>query len=251
MSLFPLLGLLVWTAQETVAPVPLETGVIEFWSLLQKQDKASALRFVHPDDLNNFIRRNEGSLLNWRLKGIEYKSEDEALVTVTFERLLLNSKLPQDLVETWVRQDDSWRVRIAKPVPVVERVRERAREIALRNRPETLEVYPRQLRFYALSPAQPAAISIRNGLPSEVRVEQLDFDADRIKVLSGVDSVPPRGDARILVGYVGGVEELNQTSTVRLRISMDGEIRDFEIPVIINYSDEVTRWATGKRKPRD
>lgn len=246
--------LLIWllSAQqpETVAPpAELQEAVSDYWQLLAVQDKAAALRFIHPEDLNNFIRRSEGAFSNWSLKSVEMRSEQEASVTVSFERLLLNAKLPQNLVETWVLHEGAWRVRIAKPVPVVERVRNLAREVDAKRRESTLAVFPRQLRFYALAPGQPASVTVRNGLDAEVRIDGLNLDETRIRVVESIEKVGPKETGRILLAYLGGDDEPNLASEIEVRLVVEGETRLFKIPVIINYSDNVTRWAGEKKRP--
>lgn len=236
--------------QPTEGIPDLEKAVADYWELLQKGDKAGALRFVHPDDLNHFIRRTEGSFSDWKVKTITHPSPDSATVTVNIQRLLMNSRVPQEITETWVRTADGWKVRVPQPLPIVERVRARARELAQQRLPETLEVFPAQLRFYALSPRQPAAITIRNGLHEEVRVEALEFDKDRLQILSPLESVAPRSSGRILLSLHHPPAEPNQTSQVQLTLTVGGETRTFQIPVVMNYVDDITRWVAGQPRPQ-
>jgi hypothetical protein len=236
-------------SQQTQDTPDLETAVTEYWELLQKGDKAGALRHVHPDDLNHFIRRTEGSFSDWKVKAIAHPSPDSAVVTVSVQRLLMNSRVPQEITETWVQTADGWKVRVPRPLPIVERVRARARELAQQRLPETLEIFPAQLRFYALSPRQPAAITIRNGLHEEVQVEALQFDKDRLQILSPLESVAPRSSGRILLGLHHPPAEPNQTSQVQLTLKVAGETRTFQIPVVMNYVDDITRWVAGQPHP--
>ncbi len=242
-------GALPAAAQTAQGTTDLEAAVAAYWDLLQKQDKAGALRYVHPDDLNHFIRRTEGSFSDWKVISIEQPTPDSARVTVSIQRLMMNSRVPQEITETWERTDSGWKVRVPQPVPIVERVRARARELASRRMPETLEVFPPQLRFYALSPRQPAAITIRNGLHEPVKVVGLEFDPQRLRVASPVEVVAARSSGRILMELAEVPDQANVPSEVELRLQVGEELRTFQIPVVINYVDDITRWVAGQARP--
>jgi hypothetical protein len=92
-------------------------------------------------------------------------------------------------------------------------------------------------------------VTIRNGLDSEVRIGGLSLDENRIRVVESVEKIGPKDTGRILLAYLGGNDEPNLASRIEVRLVVEGETRLFEIPVIINYSDDITRWAGEKKRP--
>lgn len=226
----------------------LEDCVTAYWKALEQRDKVSALGYVYPDDLNNFLLRAEAPFLNWTLREIEASGE-EATVSSTFERIVAGSRLTQQFKETWVKTDRGWKVRVPKPQHIADRIMETARKLKARELPRELSVVPATVRFYAIVPNQPATISIRNGLDSPAHLIEFHYDENHIEVLESTERIEPGETGLIRLRFKGGVDELNQETSVRLTLEQDLEKREFELPLIYNYSDGITRWATRKKNP--
>ena len=141
----------------------LEKAVQTYWDLLQKGDKAGALRYVIPEGQNLFLNRRTNPFRSWELDKIEPRSRDEALVTVKAEQMLFPAGVyyPVPLREVWVRQQDGWRVRIRAPNPE-QLKRALAGGTAPRPRgpkPGALQVLPKQVKIHFLDRSQRGARS--------------------------------------------------------------------------------------------
>ncbi len=46
-------------------PAELTEAVTAYWQALEKHDKVSAMQYVYPEDLNNFLNRQDADFRNW------------------------------------------------------------------------------------------------------------------------------------------------------------------------------------------
>lgn len=248
---------LLWTCNclrassvEEHLPPDLQEAVLDYWQSLERRDKAHALQYVFPEDLNNFLNRNDAPVKNPRLKDFEAENPDRFFVTVSLDLLLPNGIFPSKSRDLWVKTSDGWRIRIDKPQAVVEHIMQAVREKEPPPLPPRLEVLPKELHFYALSPRQPAALTIRNGLSTPVDVVALEIDPELVEIVETVSSVPPRTSARIVLRYKGDdVKTPNLRTSVRLTLKQEGTTTEFTIPALCNYLDKIQRWILQQGKP--
>lgn len=225
----------------------LEQSLRDYWAALAAGDKARALQFVHPQDLNKFLKRREPPFQGWELTGIEFHSEQEAVVTVTISRLYPGGAvLPVPARETWQKVESGWKVRIQS----LEDYQRRLDQV-LKSRvklPPQLDVLPEELKFYA-GADQPGVIVIRNGLQSPVQVAGLEIDEQRFQVGKKLKEVPARSVGRIAIRYIGEETQADLQSRLALRLKVGEEVRRFEIPILYNYADPMLDWLRGRPKP--
>jgi hypothetical protein len=234
------------------APADLEKNVKLYWDALMVADKASALNFVHPDDLNNFINRREARFESWKLLDTEMRSENEAVVRIQLQRVLANGVVgPVKGRETWVKFENEWRVRV---MPAGEQYRALlARKPASESKqPATksseLEIRPTTLTFYGASPRQPSFIHVWNGLDTSVDIVEIVIDSDRFQILQSPETLAAHSAARVKLQYTGDDTGENLKSEILLRLRQEDQIREFTIPVVYNYMDEISRWLQRKKQ---
>lgn len=229
------------------APSGLEQAVRDYWTALSAGDKAAAMRFVHPDDLNKFLNRHEPPIRSWKLSEMETLSEREVAVTVTISRLFpTGSVLSVPAREVWQWVDSGWRVRIQSLEDYQRRL-----DQFLKSRselPHKLDVLPRQIKILAHSD-QPGVIVIRNGLQTAVQVEGLGLDRQRFEVSKWVEAVQARTVGRIAIRYIGEEAQSDLHGSLVLRLRVGGERRRFEIPVLYNYVDPILDWLRARPAP--
>lgn len=235
-------------------PADLEAAVTAYWKALEANDKVTALQYVYPEDRNNFLNRRTAPFRDVRVERFEPEGLDEYRVTVGLELLLPNGVFRSRSRDRWVRTEQGWRIRVAPPEAVVEHILKATRQQNETALPPRLEVLPREVHFYALSPRQPAGVTIRNGLDVEVRVLEIRFDCELLELVGRVDVVPPRSRGRILFRYKGAdLKTHNLATEIGLVLEVAGERREFQVPALCNYMNQIQRWileqAGKKRQP--
>ena len=221
----------------------LEKAVQTYWDLLQKGDKAGALRYVAPEGQNLFLNRRTNPFRSWELDRIEPRSPDEALVTVKVQQMLLPAGVyyPVPLREVWVRQQDGWRIRIRPPSPEqIKRALAGGAPPRPRGpKPGTLKVLPKQVKIHFLDRTQRGTVRIRNGLSETVHVSRFDYDKTRFELLESGDSVAAGQELRLVFRYTGNESEKPLKSEFRLilkrRDGDDSKEELFTVPVLYNY----------------
>jgi hypothetical protein len=236
----------------TVQPAEDElSAVVEaYWSAVAKRDKVQAMRYVHPEDLNNFLNRVDASFENWRLTETKMVSETEAVVAVTIDRFLLNAVLPFQVKETWIQTEDGWKVRVPRPQSVAERIHKKASEVRPVSLPEELRIRPAVVRFYALTPDQPASLIIQNGLGTSLEVVSFEVDLDLFEIVKKVDVVEARSRGRFMFKYRGKERQKQQQHLAVLTIRQEGKVQRFEVPIVCNYRNAITDWVERQRGSR-
>ncbi|MEE8585230.1 MAG: hypothetical protein V3T83_10310 [Acidobacteriota bacterium] len=226
----------------------LEQTVRDFWAALEARDKAQAMQFVHPDDLNKFLNRNEPRFEDWKLEAIEPASGTEATVTVNISRRFPGgSLLPVRAREVWQQLDSGWKVRIQSLEDYQTQLRQHQdRPPKL---PPRLDIFPKTIKFYPHSD-QPGVIVIRNGLNSPVQVVGLRLDEQKFEVSRGLTEVAAQSVGRIALHYLGSERQLNLESQLRLKLKVADEVREFQIPVLYNYTDPILEWLKRQKQPQ-
>jgi hypothetical protein len=213
---------------------------------LKKNDKASALKLVHPDDLNNFINRREQPVVSWRVVETKFISEDDAMVTVQFEQLVSRSTVPVPKRQQWQKTDQGWKIRIGSSQEAYQKTREAFIQTNKLLLPKELSVYPGQLKIYAMAKPKIGSLAVRNGLQKPAKLLSFELDTSTFEILSLPDMIQPGEIERIRVKYLGKAQEENLESEATLRLEQDGEMKTFQVPIIYNYTDDVTRWLSEK-----
>ena len=221
----------------------LEKAVRTFWDLLQQGDKVGALQYVIQEGQNPFLNRRTDPFRSWELERIEFRSSDEALVTVKVEQMLLpaGAYYPVPKREVWVRQPDGWRIRIRPPDPEELRRAFTGRTAPKPSGPEpgTLAVRPGQIKIHFLDRKQQGAVRIRNGLAETVHITRFDYDRTRFELLESADSVAAGQDLRLVFRYIGNETKKGLRNEIRLLMKRGGDEdakeKLFTIPVIYNY----------------
>lgn len=243
----------------------LRQAVAVYWDSLRIRDKATALRYVHPDDINDFINRREAAIGGWSLQSLQSIEPGRIRVTVKLDQKLPNGiESRVSFSEDWLKTDQGWRVRVT----TLEDLRSRQAESskARARIPSSLDVFPKTLRFYALANKQPGVVVIRNGLELSIDVVSLEVDEEKFKVGEMPAEVAAGTVRRIPVRYIGDEKEPNLKSSATLKLRRNGDPVIFEIPILYNYADRVTQWLQqkapaemkrleekkpGRKKPKD
>lgn len=242
----------------SVADPELENAVRTYWNLLQRGDKAGALRFVVVEGQNLFINRRTNPFRSWTLERIEPRSPDEALVTVKVEQLVLPAGVyyPMSVGEVWIRQQDGWRVRIRAPTPQqINRIFSGgAKKKSWVPTPGVLEVLPRRVVIHFLDRSQRGSIWIRNGLPETVRLIRCDYDKTRFELLETGDSVATGKDLRLIFRYIGNETKKPLKSHFRIVLKHgegdESKEKLFAVPIIYNYVSSGARSLLGLTKEK-
>lgn len=244
-----LLALLILQVPDASSMEALEQTVREYWEALRSRDKASALRFVYPDDQNNFIYRKDMGIRTWELSNLETVSGTEVKVTVETERTIGGDTFPMQFTEVWQQTENGWKVRIGSLKDAYQRATS-AFEGASPQLPPGLTWSPEQLRIYQIARPKRGNMVLRNGTTDPILVQSFEVDPKLFEIVSLPSRIDPQETARIIVAYVGDETAENQQSTAVLRVRLAGELKEFSIPVLYNYADDVTRWLS-RQAPRD
>ena len=233
------------------APAQLIESVDAFWSALQARDKATAMRFVLPEDLNNFLNRQEAEFRNWSRVRIELLDENRADVVISFDRAVLGSFLKTEITEHWVRTDEGWRIRVDRPVPVAKRIFQTIEEAEKKELPPRLEVRPARLPFYGIAAKPAARLRILNGLDLPAEIVGLEYDTSMLTVEKPLKSVPPHTIGSILFRYSGPkLDKENVEGQIVLRIRQGDQTRTYEVPVVYNVINDLERWFRKQQQTR-
>ncbi|MFZ0426780.1 MAG: hypothetical protein WAO20_01590 [Acidobacteriota bacterium] len=230
-------------------PAELTEAVTAYWQALEKHDKVSAMQYVYPEDLNNFLNRQDADFRNWHCVSTQLVDSDTAKVVVSFERFVLKAYLESDAREVWVRTDQGWKVRVERPISITDRIHRAVEKSAKSELPARLDVVPARLTFYGLAPRQPSALRIRNGLDLPAEIVNLEYDPSMLTAEGSVTTIAPHSSARIFFRYSGRkLTEENVEGKIVLKIRQGGEERTIEVPVVYNYMNDLERWISRQTK---
>lgn len=247
MNIFPaflLLATLTGIQPQAEGSAELEQLVVKYWDSLRDGNKAGALQYVHPDDVNSFINRKEQVILSWELVKTEFTSESKASVYLRLSQMIAGNRIPVPHQQEWLKTDQGWKVRIPAPEQAYQNARKAFAKAGTPKLPENLSVYPPQLKIYAIANPKVGSIVVRNGLEIPAKILSFELDTSMFEVLTIPELVEPGEMRRIRVAYLGEESEENLQSKGVLLTEQNGEQKKFEIPVIYNYADDVTRWLS-------
>jgi hypothetical protein len=244
------LALILCSASSVERNDDLEQSIQSYWDAIQSKDKVTAMQYVFPEDLNNFLNKPLSTFTNWELAETEQQGEGKCRVTVTIDELFPHGLFKGSQVSAdWEETTEGWKVRVPPPGEGLLRAygyRDREEQ----ELPARLSVFPKKIRFYAMAKKQPGSIMIRNGLGTPVTITGLEFDAKRFKLQKHLPRVEAGQVGYVRLDYVGEETEPNLESKAILRLEQDGQEKVIEIPIIYNYEDNHTRWIQGRqRKP--
>lgn len=248
----PILMMLLSLTLATVES-DLTTLATAYWDALARQDRASALKLVHQDDWNNFLKKQPKPLADWKIDEVSFETKERARVTVSGNVMALTGKreMPVKVVQLWEIVDSEWRLRM----PASERFDEAfLKSVRGRNPsappPKELTVSTKRILFYALSPSQPAMISIWNGTLDPAEVVRLEIDDALFRVEEAPERIPPETSLRIKLHYIGEDETKNLQSSATLFLKHAEEIKEFEIPIVYNYFDKIAAWVLEQQRAK-
>lgn len=221
----------------------LEQTVHQYWQALLSRDKASALKFVHPEDQNNFIYRKDMGVRAWEMTGVEPLSETEAKVTVQLDRTVGGNSFSVPFTEVWQKTESGWKVRVGSLKDAYQRATS-AFTSASPKIPPGFTWSPAELRIYQMAKPKRGNMVLRNGTGEPILIQSLEVDSTLFEIVSLPSRIEPHDTARLIVAYLGSDLTENQESLAKLRILQEGESREISIPVIYNYADDVTRWLS-------
>jgi len=247
-----MLALILTLALFSGSAIPHETELKEtvsaYRSLLAKNDKFGALKYILDGCQNEFISRREPIILSWDYLEASPVSENEARVKIAIEAMAPGAKAPMkfETIETWVWTGESWKLR-------VEKLNGAGVMKALTSspvKPSTLKVTPPILKIKFFNTHQIGAVTIVNGTEQPVKVLGVTVDEKRFEVTSRPDSVAPGAVAYIRVRYKETENAKNQKSQLSLRLEEAGAERLFDVPIIYNYVSkaDLAVWGLTEEK---
>lgn len=229
------------------APVdPLEASVKSYFDALGQRDKVAASSYVHPADLNNFYNRNDAAFSGWAIQNIEPHGAEGAEVVVRIQQVFFGRvSRPVSVHTKWVEVEGRWMVRVPSAEDL-QKSRFQPYQSAPKM-PHRLDVVTDVLKLYGITTTQSAALVIRNGLDEPVEVVSVEVDPRRFLLKQVPESIAARTTGKVWVVYVGKEEGENLSSRLRLVLSVSGQEREYEIPILYNYWDEQSRWMNKMR----
>ncbi|RPI28321.1 MAG: hypothetical protein EHM61_05545 [Acidobacteria bacterium] len=243
--------ILLWSLVSLAFPheSELKETVSAYWNLMAKGEKASALKFVVESCQNDFINRVEPKIQTWRYVSADSVSETEATVTIEMEALFRGAQIASGFQkitkrETWVRDGNSWKLRVTKPSmeslgPLVSGPQKAAL-------PKGLRVTPTVLKIQFLNKSQTGRLRIENGNDLAAQVVSAKFDKTRFELVKWPDRIEPGEVAEIVVRYKGTENDKNLESQLNLVLKEgDQEAKLFQVPVIYNYLSDGARGLFG------
>ena len=165
-----LLALSFATAEST--PEALSEAVAAFWDASVKKDKVTSMRYVHPEDLNDYLNKKGMAIQRWSISEVSLnENQNEASVVMdfsmeTYPGVIFNLSR----TDTWQKVEDQWKIRVEPPSKSAAEALLAGRDTGRTGpRPKTLGVKPETIKFYKVNPDQPAFVWIENNtdLPAE------------------------------------------------------------------------------------
>lgn len=244
--LYLILSLFLFLGSPTPPPPELEAAVKDYWTLMAKNDKFAALKYVLKGSENNFISLRQPSIQSWKLKQIEMLSSTEARVTIETEALLPNMPSVQVLQAryNWVKDGTSWKIRILKPNFRMDRMLSASADKKKPLKPE-LRVTPRTVKIPFLNTIQRARVTVANGTPKAAHFERVEFDEEKFELTDRLTVIEPGQSLHMTLDYKGKETAKNLESRLTLVLKHDDKERVFQVPIVYNYLSAETREFFG------
>ncbi len=226
----------------------LKETVSAYWNLMVKGEKATAMKYVLPSCQNDFVNRVEPKIRTWRLVSTESVSETEAVVTIRMEALFKEAVLTAGFQsvekhETWVRDKNSWKLKVAKPsIAAVAPLFSKTTERQLL---KVLHITPTVLRIQFFNPSQVGRVVIQNGLPHAAEVVSVKFDETRFDLVKWPSQIAAGKKAELALRYKGNENDKNLESQMTLVLKQDGQEKLYQVPIVYNYFSDGARALFG------
>ncbi len=226
----------------------LKDAVSAYWNLMTKGEKAAAMKFVLPSCQNDFVNRVEPKVRTWRLVSTESVSDTEAIVTIRMEALFKEALLTAGFQsvekhETWVREKNSWKLKVAKPsIAAVAPLFSNTSERPL---PKVLHITPTVLRIQFFNKAQVGRVRIENGMPHPAELASVKFDEARFELVERPSRIEAGKTADLALRYKGTETDKNLESQVTLLLKQEDQEKLYQIPILYNYFSDGARALFG------
>jgi hypothetical protein len=230
----------------------LRESATAFWQANEVKDRVTAMKYVHPDDLNNFLNKKAMVIRKWEVSDISIKpGSEEAEITIsysmeTYPGIAFNLKK----TEQWQLIKNAWKVRVPDPaIAAKEAFLGKANVPTAGSREKVLLVRPKTIKFYQINTSQPAFIWIENYLDIPARLTVLEVDETLVKIAEQPTLIKPGEKARIKLQYIGKEQiKENQPTEVVLEIEFGDEVLKRTIPAVYNYINQAMRWIQQKQQ---
>ncbi len=226
----------------------LKSTVSAYWDLMAKGEKAAALKFVLPSCQNDFVNRVEPKIRTWSLISVEPAGEKEVVVTVQLEALFKETALTGGFQkvqkrETWVRDKNSWKLKVAKPS--IDAIRPIFSNTAEPQLPNALYVNPTVIKIQFLNESQVGRIDIQNGMPQPAELVSIKLDETRFELLKRPSRIEPGKTAELTLRYKGDENDKNLQSHLTLVLKQQDQEKVFQVPILYNYLSDGARGLFG------
>ena len=232
----------------------LRETVAAFWSASEKGDRVTAMKHVHPDDLNIFLNNKPSAIGDWEIAEISINPEStEAEVRIEYS-LETYPGMPFNVakIDTWQLVEDEWKIRVKNPSSAALEAffGKTGSRAEAPSGEKGLTVRPDAVKFYKTNLNQPAFIWIENNLDTPARITGIELDEELIQVAEQPEKVHPGEKARIRLQYIGGKpEQENLTTPIVLEIKSGDEVLKQTITAVYNYMNDALRWIQGQHRP--
>ena len=231
----------------------LKESVTAFWQAAQARDRVTSMKYVYPDDLNNFLNKNAAVIKTWEIDTISMNTgSTEAQVRIkysmeTYPGIAFNLAK----TETWQLVNNEWKIRVPDPsLAMKEAMLGHPAAQTMRSEEKILRIKPDSIKFYKANPSQPAFIWIENSLDIPARLTLIEVDKDLIEIAEKPELVNPGEKARIRLQYIGKEKEKENLPTqVVLEIQYGENTIQRTIPAVYNYMNAAMKWLQKQHQP--
>ncbi len=232
----------------------LKESVTAFWQATQARDRVTSMKYVYPDDLNNFLNKNAAVIKSWEIDTISMNADStEAQVKMkysmeTYPGIAFNLAK----TETWQLFNNEWKIRVHDPSVAMKEalLGNHAPRGGKVSQEKILKIMPDRIKFYKANPNQPAFIRIENYLDIPATLELIEVDQDLIEIAEKPSIVNPGEKARIKLQYIGKEKEKENLSTqVVLEIKSGENITRRTLSVVYNYMNAAMKWLQKQHQP--
>jgi hypothetical protein len=225
----------------------LKKTVSVYWNLMTKGDKVTAMKYVLPSCQNDFVNRVEPKIRAWDLVSIEPVNDKEAVVTVRMEAFYkeaLRSGGFQSVEkrETWVRDNNSWKLKVTKPsmAAVAPLFKTTNRQL-----PNVLRIRPTVLHIQFFNPAQVGRVIIQNGTAAPAELLSVKVDETLFELVARPSLIEAGKAEKLILRYKGNENDKNLQSQMTVVLKHEGQEKLYQIPVIYNYFSDGARALFG------
>ena len=231
----------------------LEDAVTEYWNACSRADKLTAMKYVHPDELNLFLNKKLPVIKKWAIADVSSDdSPNKARVKINYSmETYPGTVFNLSTVENWEYLEEEWKVRVkdssAAKKALFGMLQGGSGKVKAAG--EGLRVRPQSIKFYKSNLKQPAFIWIENNLDSPVELVSLQVDETLIKIAEQPESVSPGERARVKLEYIGGEKEKENLETeILLKIKSGEDLESHSIKAVYNYMNAAMKWIQQRQQ---